>query len=140
AFHVSLHAFAPAARRRASARLNSPLCVSGVRLAPHGRRRGGGRHAVGADGVGAGLVAAMSKAPVTIELADASFGWHGHPALKSVSGCFAAGGMSAVVGLNGAGKSTLINGIMGVLRPMAGSVRISGGGRSELAWLPQAAE
>ena len=82
----------------------------------------------------------MSRAPVTIELADASFGWHGHPALKSVSGCFAAGGMTAVVGPNGAGKSTLIKGIMGVLRPMAGSVRISGGGRSELAWLPQAAE
>ncbi|MGS1110685.1 metal ABC transporter ATP-binding protein [Achromobacter anxifer] len=80
------------------------------------------------------------NAPVTIELADASFGWHGHAALKSVSGRFAAGGMTAVVGPNGAGKSTLIKGIMGVLRPMAGSVRIGGAGRSELAWLPQAAE
>jgi zinc/manganese transport system ATP-binding protein len=80
------------------------------------------------------------NAPVTIELDDASFGWHGHAALKSVSGRFAAGGMTAVVGPNGAGKSTLIKGIMGVLRPMAGSVRISGAGRSELAWLPQAAE
>jgi len=85
-------------------------------------------------------VAAMSVAPVHIELDDASFGWHGHPALKSVSGRFAAGGMTAVVGPNGAGKSKLIKGIMGVLRPMTGSVRISGAGRSELAWLPQAAE
>lgn len=82
----------------------------------------------------------MSVAPVTIELSEASFGWHGHPALKAVSGRFAAGGMTAVVGPNGAGKSTLIKGIMGVLRPMTGSVRISGAGRSELAWLPQAAE
>ncbi|KAG0927500.1 hypothetical protein G6F31_018029 [Rhizopus arrhizus] len=82
----------------------------------------------------------MSVTPVHIELDDASFGWHGHPALKSVSGRFAAGGMTAVVGPNGAGKSTLIKGIMGVLRPMTGSVRISGAGRSELAWLPQAAE
>lgn len=80
------------------------------------------------------------NAPVTIEFANATFGWHGHAALKSVSGCFAAGGMTAVVGPNGAGKSTLLKGIMGVLRPMAGSVHISGAGHSELAWLPQAVE
>ncbi|PTW93522.1 ABC transporter ATP-binding protein [Achromobacter mucicolens] len=82
----------------------------------------------------------MSAAPITVELADASFGWHGRPALRSVSGSFAPGGMTAVVGPNGAGKSTLIKGIMGVLRPMTGSVRIQGAGRSALAWLPQAAE
>lgn len=46
----------------------------------------------------------------------------------------------AVVGPNGAGKSTLIKGIMGVLRPMTGSVRVTGAGRAGLAWLPQAAE
>jgi len=84
-------------------------------------------------------VAAMS-APIAIELDNASFGWHGHAALKSVSGRFAAGGMTAVVGPNGAGKSTLIKGIMGVLRPMSGSVRVTGAGRAGLAWLPQAAE
>ncbi|KRC73433.1 High-affinity zinc uptake system ATP-binding protein ZnuC [compost metagenome] len=82
----------------------------------------------------------MSASSIAIELADASFGWHGQAALKSVSGTFAAGGMTAVVGPNGAGKSTLIKGIMGVLRPMTGSVRIGGAGRSALAWLPQAAE
>ncbi|MGN6455785.1 MAG: metal ABC transporter ATP-binding protein [Achromobacter mucicolens] len=82
----------------------------------------------------------MMAAPITVELADASFGWHGRPAQRSVSGSFVAGGMTAVVGPNGAGKSTLIKGIMGVLRPMTGSVRIQGAGRSALAWLPQAAE
>lgn len=82
----------------------------------------------------------MTAAPITVELADASFGWHGRPALRSVSGSFAPGVMTAVVGPNGAGKSTLIKGIMGVLRPMTGSVRIQGAGRSALAWLPQAAE
>ncbi|WP_313623678.1 metal ABC transporter ATP-binding protein [Achromobacter sp.] len=82
----------------------------------------------------------MTAAPVCVELADASFGWRGRAALRSVSGSFAAGGMTAVVGPNGAGKSTLIKGIMGVLRPMTGSVRIGGAGRSALAWLPQAAE
>ena len=82
----------------------------------------------------------MSPAPITVELADASFGWLGRPALRSVSGSFAPGGMTAVVGPNGAGKSTLIKGIMGVLRPMTGSVRIRNAGRAALAWLPQAAE
>lgn len=82
----------------------------------------------------------MNAAPVAIELRDASFGWHGHAALRGVSGRFEPGAMTAVVGPNGAGKSTLIKGIMGVLRPMSGSVNIGGAGRSELAWLPQAAE
>ncbi|MFY4258451.1 metal ABC transporter ATP-binding protein [Achromobacter xylosoxidans] len=82
----------------------------------------------------------MSVAPVAIELRNASFGWHGHAALRGVSGRFEAGAMTAVVGPNGAGKSTLIKGIMGVLRPMSGSVSVGGVGRSELAWLPQAAE
>ncbi|MBB1627457.1 metal ABC transporter ATP-binding protein [Achromobacter sp. UMC71] len=82
----------------------------------------------------------MSAAPVAIELRDASFGWHGHAALRGVSGRFEPGAMTAVVGPNGAGKSTLIKGIMGVLRPLSGSVTVGGAGRSELAWLPQAAE
>ena len=82
----------------------------------------------------------MNAAPVAIELRDASFGWHGHAALRGVSGRFEPGAMTAVVGPNGAGKTTLIKGIMGVLRPLSGSVTVGGAGRSELAWLPQAAE
>ena len=81
---------------------------------------------LGADQLGAGLVGRMSAAlppgsagcaaaGAAIELDQISFGWHGHPVLRSVSGSFAAGGMTAVVGPNGAGKSTLIKGIMGVL-------------------------
>ena len=106
-----------------------------------GARRGG----LGADQLGAGLVGRMSAAlpsgsaglrrrGAAIELDQISFGWHGHPALRSVSGSFAAGGMTAVVGR--AGKSTLIKGIAA---PMAG-LRIAGAGRADLAWLPQAAE
>jgi zinc/manganese transport system ATP-binding protein len=85
-------------------------------------------------------VAAVSAAPVAIELHNASFGWHGHAALRGVSGRFEPGAMTAVIGPNGAGKSTLVKGIMGVLRPMSGRVSIGGAGRAELAWLPQAAE
>lgn len=87
-----------------------------------------------------GSVAGCAVADAAIELDQISFGWHGHPALRSVSGSFVAGGMTAVVGPNGAGKSTLIKGIMGVLPPMAGTLRIAGAGRADLAWLPQAAE
>ena len=77
----------------------------------------------------------MNAAPVAIELRDASFGWHGHAALRGVSGRFEPGAMTAVVGPNGAGKSTLIKGIMGVLRPLSGSVTVGGAGRSELCLL-----
>lgn len=75
-----------------------------------------------------------------IELDRVSYGWRGRPAVSDVSGFFAPGSMTAIVGPNGAGKSTLIKGIMGVLRPLAGSVRVGGAGRRELAWLPQAAD
>jgi zinc/manganese transport system ATP-binding protein len=75
---------------------------------------------------------------VPIALRQVSFGWRGRPlAVRSVSGCFAPGTMTAVVGPNGAGKSTLIKGIMGLLRPREGELKIEGNGRSRLAWLPQ---
>lgn len=64
----------------------------------------------------------------------------GLTAVNGVSLHLLRGQVHAVIGTNGAGKSTLIKGIMGVLRPMTGSVRIQGAGRSALAWLPQAAE
>jgi len=78
--------------------------------------------------------------PAPIELTNAAFGWRGRPVVRDVTGTFAPGSMTAVVGPNGAGKSTLVKGIMGVLRPMEGALRISGAGRRGLAWLPQAAE
>ncbi|MGE8659845.1 MAG: metal ABC transporter ATP-binding protein [Achromobacter sp.] len=82
----------------------------------------------------------MRRAPVAVALRNAAFGWHGHAVLRGVCGRFEPGTMTAVVGPNGAGKSTLIKGIMGVLRPLSGTVAIGGAGRAELAWLPQAAE
>jgi len=111
---------------------------------PPGRRPGGRRRVVGRDGLGAGLVGgrmtgACAGEPL-IELRDAAFGWRGRPAVHGVSGGFAAGSMTAVAGPNGAGKSTLIKGIVGLMRPLAGTLRIAGGARRGLAWLPQAAD
>ena len=58
-------------------------------------------------------------------------------ALEAVSGEFASGSLTAVVGANGAGKSTL-------LAAIAGAVRLAGGAidcpaRQQLAYLPQLA-
>jgi zinc/manganese transport system ATP-binding protein len=58
-------------------------------------------------------------------------------ALEAVSGEFASGSLTAVVGANGAGKSTLLAAIAGVLRPARGVVNCAAGGR--LAYLPQLA-
>ncbi len=77
----------------------------------------------------------MTPAPLVLE--QASFGWRGQPVLQEVSGCFAPGSMTAIVGANGAGKSTLVKGLAGVLAPLAGRLR---GGGAQVAWLPQAAE
>jgi zinc/manganese transport system ATP-binding protein len=58
-------------------------------------------------------------------------------ALEAVSGEFAAGSLTAVVGANGAGKSTLLAAIAGVARLAGGSV--VGVVRQRLAYLPQLA-
>jgi zinc/manganese transport system ATP-binding protein len=59
------------------------------------------------------------------------------PALDAVSGEFAAGSLTAVVGANGAGKSTLLAAIAGTVRLSSGSVARSA--KQRLAYLPQRA-
>jgi zinc/manganese transport system ATP-binding protein len=56
-------------------------------------------------------------------------------ALEAVSGQFAPGSLTAVVGSNGAGKSTLLGAIAGVVRLAGGTV--SGSTRQRMAYLPQ---
>lgn len=90
--------------------------------------------------MGDGVVVSPVAGPGAITLDRVSFGWRGRVAVSDVSGVFAPGSMTAIAGPNGAGKSTLIKGIMGVLRPVGGSVRIDGAQRRDLAWLPQAGE
>jgi zinc/manganese transport system ATP-binding protein len=58
-------------------------------------------------------------------------------ALEAVSGEFASGSLTAVVGANGAGKSTLLAAIAGVVRLAGGVVNCSA--RQRLAYLPQLA-
>ncbi len=58
-------------------------------------------------------------------------------ALEAVSGEFAAGSLTAVVGANGAGKSTLLAALAGVV-PLAGGV-VNRAARQRMAYLPQLA-
>ena len=77
-----------------------------------------------------------------IELRGVSAGYEpGHPVVRDVDLTVNAGERIALVGANGAGKSTLLKVIVGILKPMSGTVRVFGepaGVSRHLAYLPQA--
>jgi zinc/manganese transport system ATP-binding protein len=69
---------------------------------------------------------------------DLTLGYNSHPAVHHLNGAVRRGSLTAVVGANGSGKSTLMKGIVGVLKPMSGSISIEAGTR--IAYLPQQSE
>jgi zinc/manganese transport system ATP-binding protein len=69
-----------------------------------------------------------------------TLGYERHPAVHHLDGAVEPGAMVAVVGPNGAGKSTLFKGIVGALKPLAGSIEREGLDPRDIAYLPQAAE
>jgi zinc/manganese transport system ATP-binding protein len=75
-----------------------------------------------------------------IDVRNVTLGYERHPAVHHVSGSFARGSMTAVVGPNGAGKSTLLKGLIGLLRPMEGSIEFHGFDRRNASYLPQQTE
>lgn len=74
-----------------------------------------------------------------IELLNLTVSYDRHPALHHVSGSFAAGSLTAVVGANGAGKSTLLKSIVGLVPVESGAIRF-GEPRARIAYLPQQTE
>jgi zinc/manganese transport system ATP-binding protein len=72
-----------------------------------------------------------------IELRGITVRYGRQVALQAVSGVFASGSLTAVVGSNGAGKSTLLGVIAGTIRPSAGDIVRS---IQPLAYLPQITE
>jgi zinc/manganese transport system ATP-binding protein len=76
-------------------------------------------------------------APPQIELSALTVAYGRDIALEGVSGAFAPGSLTAVVGTNGAGKSTLLRAIAGILPPAAGRVSLDRAGPQGLAYLPQ---
>jgi zinc/manganese transport system ATP-binding protein len=71
---------------------------------------------------------------------DVTLGYDRHPAVHHLDGEVAPGALLAVVGPNGAGKSTLFRGIVGILKPLAGSIEASGLDVKDIAYLPQTAD
>jgi zinc/manganese transport system ATP-binding protein len=82
---------------------------------------------------------ATVKARAAIELRDVTLGYDRHPAVHHLHGSIAPGSLLAIVGPNGAGKSTLLKGLVGLLAPLDGKI-VTGLSRSDIAYLPQAAE
>ncbi|SEP48936.1 zinc/manganese transport system ATP-binding protein [Rhodospirillales bacterium URHD0017] len=69
---------------------------------------------------------------------DLTVGYRERVAVEGVSGVFAAGSLTAIVGANGAGKTTLLHAISGLVTPHRGSIEIAGAEiPADLAYLPQ---
>jgi iron complex transport system ATP-binding protein len=68
-----------------------------------------------------------------VEISGLAAGYGGTPVLQGVSLTVRAGEFTGILGPNGSGKTTLVRVLSGVLRPLAGSVRIAGG---DVASLP----
>jgi zinc/manganese transport system ATP-binding protein len=71
---------------------------------------------------------------------NVTLGYDRHPAVHHLNGEVAQGALLAVVGPNGAGKSTLFRGIVGMLKPLAGTISLSGANARDVAYLPQVAD
>jgi zinc/manganese transport system ATP-binding protein len=74
-----------------------------------------------------------------LQFRDVTLGYDRHPAVHHLNGEVASGALIAVVGPNGAGKSTLFRGVVGILKPLAGSIARSLDIR-DIAYLPQTAD
>jgi zinc/manganese transport system ATP-binding protein len=72
-----------------------------------------------------------------LQFRDVTLGYDRHPAVHHLDGEIAAGALIAVVGPNGAGKSTLFRGIVGILKPLAGSIGLGDLDVRDIAYLPQ---
>ncbi len=72
-----------------------------------------------------------------IEFCDVTLGYDRHPAVHHLDGEVASGALLAIVGPNGAGKSTLFRGLVGILKPLSGAIKISDLDIRDIAYLPQ---
>ena len=75
-----------------------------------------------------------------LQFRNVTLGYDRHPAVHHLDGEVAAGALLAVVGPNGAGKSTLFRGIVGILKPLSGTIVTGGIDAKDIAYLPQTAD
>src|ERR1700710_1702993 len=97
------------------------------------RRRARGQHRP----VGCRVDGDEVSMPAQLQFRDVTLGYDRHPAVHHLSGEVASGALLAIVGPNGAGKSTLFRGIVGILRPLAGSIATGDLNVRDIAYLPQ---
>jgi zinc transport system ATP-binding protein len=71
-----------------------------------------------------------------ISTLDAALGYNGYVVIRGLTFTVPPGGYLCIVGENGSGKSTLIKGILGLIAPMSGSVKL-GAGINETGYLSQ---
>jgi zinc/manganese transport system ATP-binding protein len=73
-----------------------------------------------------------------VVLREVTVGYRERVALEGISGVFAAGSLTAIVGANGAGKTTLLRAIAGLMPSRRGSIEVAGAqAPADLAYLPQ---
>ena len=84
----------------------------------------------GGPAVRAGAVRPVETAALALEARSLAHRYGQHRGLEPVSFTLAAPGVVAVTGVNGSGKSTLLRIIAGLLRPSAGEVTLTLGGRA----------
>jgi len=81
------------------------------------------------------------KAVNTVELAGVTLGYPGRPVLDDVSLSLRPGEFVGLLGPNGAGKTTLLRAILGLVRPVNGTVRVLGApasrGHPHVGYMPQ---
>jgi zinc/manganese transport system ATP-binding protein len=78
--------------------------------------------------------------PTALQFRNLTLGYDRHPAVHHLDGRIEEGSLLAVIGPNGAGKSTLFKGVVGALKPLAGSIDRNGLNVRDIAYLPQIAE
>ena len=72
-----------------------------------------------------------------LQFCDVTLGYDRHPAVHHLNGEVGPGALLAIVGPNGAGKSTLFRGIVGILKPLAGTILTGDLDVRDIAYLPQ---
>lgn len=79
--------------------------------------------------------------PIALEIQHLSVAYRDVPVLSDFSVSIPAGKLLAVVGPNGAGKTTLLKAILGLIKPVAGTISLFGKPahtmRSSIAYVPQ---
>jgi manganese/zinc/iron transport system ATP- binding protein len=84
-----------------------------------------------------------ANAEWALEIEDLTVAYSDQPVLWDIDLRVPTGVKMAIIGPNGAGKSTLVKAAMGLVKPVAGDVRISGRSRAsadgEIAYVPQRA-